>query len=281
MKHFLAVVLLVGLSGVLWFSESLSIPILDEKADNYFETAITRASVAYATTRAVNASVSVIQHSHLQLEPAGIGFSLALGQVLDPVNDMAERLSDVLVFSIVSLGVQKLGYELAYILAPKAWALLALLAALVLLARAFGFLWGGAFKLILRSVLLLLLLRLLLPLSAIGSEVFYREFVDKQVSAANTEIQQQVTLIKASQPIDVEQVAELSLWDRARAFVDDAGSFKQRLVLLSRNAEVLVANLLEICWRYVSLFVVQILVLPLLAGLIIWRFWLGSRSLFS
>lgn len=52
----------------------------------------------------INATVSVIQQSSVQLEPAEIGLSLAVGQIADPINDMVEKLSNVLVMSITSLG---------------------------------------------------------------------------------------------------------------------------------------------------------------------------------
>jgi len=58
-----------------------------------------------------------VKESSLELEPAGIGVSLAVGQVLDPIDDMTERLSDVIVTAITSLGVQKLAYEISIILA--------------------------------------------------------------------------------------------------------------------------------------------------------------------
>jgi len=70
--------------------------------DAYFREAITKAGVAYATCRVLNASVSIVKDSSLQLEPAGVGISLAVGQALDPIDDMTERLSDVLVTAITS-----------------------------------------------------------------------------------------------------------------------------------------------------------------------------------
>jgi len=91
------------LAVFLFFANSFKIPFLDSKTDSYFNEAITKAGLAYATTRAINASVSIIKESTLQLEPAGLGVSLAVGQALDPIDDMTERLSDVIVLAITSL----------------------------------------------------------------------------------------------------------------------------------------------------------------------------------
>ncbi len=103
---------------LLFFSAGLKLPVMDSATDTYFREAITRAGVAYATCRIVNASVSIVKESNLELEPAGVGVSLAVGQALDPIDDMTERLSDVLVTAITSLGVQKLAYEMSVSLAP-------------------------------------------------------------------------------------------------------------------------------------------------------------------
>ncbi len=85
------------LSIILFFSSGVQIPVLDSTADSYFKDSITKAGVSYGVCRVINATVSVIQESSVQLEPAGIGLSLAVGQIIDPINDMAERLSNVLV----------------------------------------------------------------------------------------------------------------------------------------------------------------------------------------
>jgi hypothetical protein len=82
-----AVTSLLGIliAAALFFSSVTKIPVLDTKTDTYFNDAITKAGLAYATCRAINASVSVVKGSTLQLEPAGVGVSLAVGQVLDPI----------------------------------------------------------------------------------------------------------------------------------------------------------------------------------------------------
>ncbi|MFH2059122.1 MAG: hypothetical protein ABIJ59_09500 [Pseudomonadota bacterium] len=96
------------LAIVLFVGSGAKIPVFEANTDLYFQDAIKKAGLAYATCRIVNASVSILKESSLKLEPAGIGVSLALGQALDPIDDMTERLSDVLVTAITSLGVQDL-----------------------------------------------------------------------------------------------------------------------------------------------------------------------------
>ena len=79
----------------------------DSIADEYIDKSFKRAMIAYATARGINAVISVIQESELQIEPGGIGVTIAVGEVLDPVNDMVERFSWIMLASLLSLGIQK------------------------------------------------------------------------------------------------------------------------------------------------------------------------------
>ena len=112
-------ILLLVAAVVLLMLPGLKLPYIDENTDTYFSDSMTKAGVAYGVCRVVNASVSAIKESQIQIEPAGLGVSLAAGQVLDPLDDMTERASDILVTAIVSLGIQKIAYELCVAFVPS------------------------------------------------------------------------------------------------------------------------------------------------------------------
>jgi len=80
---------------------------VDAKSTEYVDSSLKNAGTAFVLARGFNAVVSVFQESEIQLEPAGVGVSLALGQALDPVNDLVERFSWVMLVSLTSLGIQK------------------------------------------------------------------------------------------------------------------------------------------------------------------------------
>ncbi|MBW2512539.1 MAG: hypothetical protein JRE01_11000, partial [Deltaproteobacteria bacterium] len=80
---------------------------VDTRASAYIDQSLMNAGAAFLLARGFNAVVSVFQESELQLEPAGVGVSLALGQALDPINDLVERFSWVMLASLTSLGIQK------------------------------------------------------------------------------------------------------------------------------------------------------------------------------
>ena len=62
----------------------------------------------YALARGLNALISVVQGTELAIEPMGVGVTLTPGQVLDPLNDLIEQVSFVLLMASASIGIQKI-----------------------------------------------------------------------------------------------------------------------------------------------------------------------------
>ncbi len=94
-------ILLVFLAA-LSFSESL-----DLKSSEQLDAAFARSLTTFALARGLNGLISVIQGTEVSLAPAGVGLNFAPGEIVDPVNDMVERFSWVMLASSVSLGVQQ------------------------------------------------------------------------------------------------------------------------------------------------------------------------------
>jgi len=88
---------------VLSLSESL-----DLKSSEQLDSALTRSLTTFAVARGLNGLVSVVQGTEVNISPAGVGATFAPGQLLDPVNDMVERFSWVMLMSSVSIGVQEM-----------------------------------------------------------------------------------------------------------------------------------------------------------------------------
>lgn len=83
----------------------------DELASSYLNNSLTRALTAFAIVRGLNSVISVVQSTQIAMEPAGIGVSVSLGEVLDPINDLIEWLSNIMLTSIAAIGFQKLLLE--------------------------------------------------------------------------------------------------------------------------------------------------------------------------
>lgn len=115
----------------------------------------------YALARGLNAVISVAQGTELSVEPMGVGVTLAPGQILDPLNDLIEQFSVVLLVASASLGVQKILLGIGDL--PLLRVLLVLLTLAALLAS-----WWRRDKTVaaqglVKIVLVLTLLRLAVP----------------------------------------------------------------------------------------------------------------------
>ena len=95
---------------VLGLSTLSFLELLDKPADRHAKEATREAILVYGTVRALNMGVSVLQTSELGV--AAIG-SVQIGQLLDPINDAAERASTALAWSIGSLFVQRILLDFA------------------------------------------------------------------------------------------------------------------------------------------------------------------------
>ncbi len=257
----------VGIALAIWllFSSGLKVPGLDATADTYFQDAITKAGLAYATIRTINASVSIIKESTVQLEPAGVGLSLAVGQVLDPIDDMTERLSHVLVTAIVSLGVQKLSYEIAISLVPPLFA-----AALIILSV---LIWVGDHRLgaiqhlVFQVLLFSAIFRFFLPVSSIANAFVHDHFFAGRIETAKAELSLGSTELDRLKELSLPEIE--GVWttiEKGKLFLKKkSAEFKEAVVYTVDNMGRIIENLMELTFLYVGLFVIQVLFLPLIS----------------
>jgi hypothetical protein len=271
---------LLGLliAGALFFSPISKIPLLDTKTDTYFNDAITKAGLAYATCRAINASVSVVKDSTLQLEPAGVGVSLAVGQILDPIDDMTERLSSVLVTAITSLGVQKLTYEIGVTLAPQLFAVFLLILSILV--------WfnngriASLQKITTRILILIAVLRFCLPVSSIANDYIYKNYFSEQISITNQELTVSGKIFDQFGDIVVPEAT--GFWgtiENSTSFIKKVSvDFKNALRASVTGMGEIIANLLKLTFLYVGIFLIQVIILPLL---IFWFFIRIANALFQ
>jgi hypothetical protein len=252
------------LSIVLFFSSGVQIPGLDSTADSYFKDSITKAGVSYGVCRVVNATVSVIQQSSVQLEPAGIGLSLAVGQIVDPINDMVERLSNVLVMSIASLGVQELAYVISITVVPQILAVLLLILSVLLWFKNTRVL---KLQRILMSVLVIAsIARFCLPIASMANEFLQETFFEDKIIEANDKLTASTADIDKLEDVTVPKVDGFfgTIGNSASYLKEKSVDFKDTIQVIMKNKAVIVENLLRLTFLYLGIFVIQVLVLPLL-----------------
>lgn len=238
--------------GALVIGEK-AFPEIEEKTDAYFTETVSEAATVFATARVINGGISVIKDSTVTVTPFGLGTEIALGQVLDPLDDVIERLSDILFTVIVSLGIQKAVYEI--IGATAVYGIGALLMLSLLLALCFKNEKLRAWSVFLKkAALLLLFVRVALPFTALLSETVETHFFAPKIAAC----QARLSVFEAETKIRVTE--QDSLWDKAGKMKEQ---LQEKMKLYWENAMDMVEVSLEIAGHYIALFLVQVIFIPL------------------
>lgn len=248
--------------------------VFDRVGFEYTERSFKRALVTFAVARGLNAVISVAQGTEIAVEPAGVGVNFTPGQVLDPINDLVEQFSWVMLASATALGLQRLLLDL-FVATPFTWLLTTVwLGALLLLwlprVAPRGRIW------LLRLGLLLLVLRFAVPLLAMTGELFYGAFLHERYAASSARIEQVTVNIREinegteqEAPAAVEE--GVSLLERARrayrsaVSAVDVGSYLHKYEQAAADVSEQVVNLIVV-------FLVQTVLLPLL---FLWGVWRG------
>jgi predicted nucleic acid-binding Zn-ribbon protein len=96
--RYLWLVALIGLPALSWSG------ILDQFSSENINASISSAGLIYGTARGINALVSLLQGTELNVPFV----TFSVGEVLDPVNDLIERFSDIVLLALGSLALQKI-----------------------------------------------------------------------------------------------------------------------------------------------------------------------------
>ena len=94
--RYLWFIALVGLPVVAWLG------ILDAFSSSTLGDSLSSAGVIYGTARGINALVSLLQGTELDF----VFVTFSIGEVLDPINDLIERFSQLILIALGSLALQ-------------------------------------------------------------------------------------------------------------------------------------------------------------------------------
>lgn len=226
-------------------------PFMDQRAAADYEQLFQRALVTFALARTINGVISVVQGTEIALQPAGVGVTLTPGEILDPVNDLVERFSWIMLAATISLGVQNVLLDIS-----AWWAIQILLAAMAawMLIR----LWypgqGSEFykTLLKRIFLLLLVIRFAVPVMLIANDLLYQKFLQSRylqstevISEAGVQMQQLNAAANAEQTGD-PATGLLDSIARAWSSTVDSIDLSGRLDRMQERAGEVIEHLIQL-----------------------------------
>ena len=263
-----------------------SLTSIDRYAEGEYESLFQRAFITFALARTLNGVISAVQGTELALQPAGVGVTLTPGEVLDPVNDLVERFSWIMLGATISLGVQQVlldvgqwwGVRLLVALLGVGWLWLRLRSA----APGSGSGTRNAEKTMLRVLIVVLFIRFAVPVAIIANEALYHLFLETRyvestqvIEAAGDELERQDRggEAAAGDPGSVEEPGFLESLGRGFGSTREALDFRQRLEAMQARAADLIEHLIQLS----VVFILQTGILPIV---FLWIFLQLFKQLF-
>jgi len=263
-KRILYSLLILSCSLLFFMYRHVNLPLIDAKTDHYFETISKKSISAYAVTRGINAIVSVIKESHLSVSPAGLGITVAAGQILDPLDDLTEKLSSVLILSIVSIGVQKIAMEIGNHFSFQAIAFLLPFLILPIWIKT-GYI-QILITVIAKLILILFILRLFLPASMFVNGFFYTEFMEENITDAKSRLKLISENGGTISNFDTFTTNE-GILDTLNNSLDNMtlkmNQMKRLFNTIKHNLGDIITSLLDLTIYYSMIFLVQIILIPI------------------
>ena len=238
---------LVALVACSWLSPFDSVAI--EKID----AGLKRALVSFATARAVNAAISVLQGTSVAVEPAGIGVTLAPGEALDPINDMIESFSNLMLIASVSFGIQHVLIGIG-----GHWLLSAFLTAATLLWCIFYLRRAPIPRWVTTCLVVTVVLRFAIPAVTVGTDVLFQNFLAQEYAATHALIEDSTSEVKKSIP-QASPPENAGFWDKLKSLspqdLNPAGKVDRLLKAAEKWPEQII--------RLMVIFLLETLIIPL------------------
>jgi hypothetical protein len=227
---------------------------MDKPAMEQVDAGLKRALISFATARVLNAAISVAQGTEALVQPFGFGVTLAPGQALDPVNDLVEQFSNLMLAASVVFGVQKVLIGIgAY------WPI-----SLVLTAAVLGWSWlylRGQHPpaWLSRTLVIVLMLRFAVPVVTIGTDLLWQKFLAADYQASQQLMDSASGRVDTLNPVAPATAADASLVDRVKGWLAKNADVKQHFEDLKKAAEQATEHIIKL----IVIFLLQTLVIPL------------------
>ena len=232
------------------------LPYLDMYGKEQNEKILKSSMITYAAARGVNGAISVIQETQV-----GAGVVLQPGQILDPLNDLIERFSSVILFSMASLGIQNMMIYLGSSMLVKFIILVSSLSIVVLLLLT-KVKVSNIHTIMVKLLIIGIFLRFSIPTVTIVNQLLYSAFMESKVTEAVEGFDQE--------QLSTDEEEDESLWDSIVGSVtdvtDEIGNFMSSIEAITRRVIDLIA-----------IFIIQTILIPSLFLLFIIKY--GRQAL--
>ena len=252
MKNARQVVLIICMAAIVlcsWLGP------LDTPATEQVDAGLKRALISFATARALNGVISVVQGTQVSAQPFGVGVNLTPGQLLAPLSELVKHFSDLMLAASIAFGIQKVLISIG-----GYW-----LISLVLTAAALGWTWFHFRHVqppawLSRVVVILLMLRFAIPLVTIGTDLLSQKFLAADYASSQRAIDASSGQVAMLNPPIPGSTEAQGTWDKVKDWISKSADVKTHFETLKKMMEQAIEHIVKI----MVIFMLQTLVIPLL-----------------
>ena len=252
MKIVRSIALALVLLGVLVCSW---IAPMDAPVMTQVDAGLKRALVSFASARALNGLLSVLQAAQVDIKPAGIGVTLSPGQLLAPVNELVKHFADLMLLACVAFGIQKVLISIS-----GYWVVSGALTVVALAWTACHFRQSHAPRWLSSALVLMLMLRFAIPVAMLGTDALSQKFLAADYTAAQSAIDattSKAEKVKVPEPPTTDSkswLPQMSNW------IPSLSEVKERYTKMLQAMEQSTEHIVKL----IVVFLLQTLLLPLL-----------------
>ena len=189
LRQAVMVLVLLVIVAFSWSEQMNSLAI--EQVDTGFK----RALISFASARAIGGVLSVAQAAQVDIQPGGLGVTLAPGQLLAPVNDLVKHFADLMLLASVAFGIQKILIEIGgHSLISTALTVTTVIWLYLNLRENYVPTWLS------RSLVIFLMLRFAIPVALIGTGELSQKFLNAEYEEAHSEIKATAVVVGVGGP---------------------------------------------------------------------------------
>ena len=242
---------------------------LDAPAEQQVDAGMKRALTSFATARALNAVISVLEGTEFAAQPAGIGVKFSIGQVLRPINDVVEQFAHLMLVASVAFGIEKILIKIgAHWLVSIALTMAAITWGYLHLRRPPPPGWVA------RVLVVLLMARFAVPVAILGSDLLFEHFMAADYASSQSMITETTEQLTTLAPAAAQAADDRSIWEKLKQWGTPNFDIKERLAKLGQSAEQATERMVKL----MVIFVLQTLLLPVL---LLWVLWTVAKVAFE
>lgn len=261
-----AVVIVAILAATSLLDRSLNIVpgtrTMKQASTAYLDDWTAKSLTTFAITKSINAALSVVEDSELQVAVVNI----ALGEAVRPLNDMVERVSSVAMASAVSLGIQRMLIEIGAWVGLKWFLTASMICWLVVIWVDSSIMRRLAYGLL----LLALVARFLVPVAVLTTGYVGDRVTEDAYTKAQAELKkldaeaQQVKGIETA----ADSSADTNIFGKAKNAIVGATNAivgaKERISALASRLASQANAYNEVAVTYIVVFIMQTMLMPIL-----------------